>query len=396
MSISKGMLKSKRLGSAIFCVLIIFSCAHHLTAAEQNASRTGGSRSARKETSLTTQARTSARRAIAAVGCVLVRNESDDTNGPRQKGSAVIVRSDGVVSTNHHVIFDKTNNKLYDEIYLNVSGDGRSAPRRYRLKALLISKEYDLALLRIDSDGEGKAIDSSIVFPAIELGDSRAVELLDDLIIIGFPAEGGSTVTVNQGVIEGKDILGNWIKTDARVIHGNSGGAAIDSEGRLIGIPTKVLADRQPIDKNGDGFPDDYRFFGAVGFLRPAHLVGEMLAEISKRNLTLSKSDEPKQMAPSRAAITVRGIVMRSNDRMPIAGAMVGLLQAESKTVTGESLLTWGGTNADGQFTLNKPVPPGRYTLRAKAFGHDLYVRDVEIDIKNEQLVIEMRQAVPQ
>ena len=82
--------------------------------------------------------------------------------------------------------------------------------------------------------------------PAIEIADSRSVRELDDLAIIGYPEKGGSTVTVNLGTVEGKDILENWIKTDARLIHGNSGGAAVNSRGKLIGIPTKVVVDRQP------------------------------------------------------------------------------------------------------------------------------------------------------
>src|SRR5207244_9550044 len=139
---------------------------------------------------------------------------------------------------------------------------------------IIVSNECDLALLRVESDATGKPLPRSFTFPSIEIGDSRKIKLLEDLFIIGFPEKGGSTVTVNRGVVEGRDLLGNWIKTDARVIHGNSGGAAVTSDGKLVGIPTKVVADEQPIDKDGDGFPDDYRRYGAVGFLRPAYLIG--------------------------------------------------------------------------------------------------------------------------
>jgi len=295
------------------------------------------------------------------------------------------------VATNCHVITNDRTGRLYDEIVFSLSrDDAASSLTRYRLKPVLINKEYDLALLRVESDAAGNAIGSSFVFPAIEIGDSRKIKLLEDLFIIGFPEKGGSTVTLSTGVVEGRDILGNWIKTDARVIHGNSGGAAVNSEGKLIGIPTKVVADEQPIDKDGDGFPDGYRRYGAVGFLRPAHLVGEMLAQLdhksSERQLTVST---PAVMEASRL-LTVRGVVKTAVDGRPIAGALVGLLAIGEPRVTESTLLTWGSTNGEGEFVLNKPVPPGRYTLKAKALATQPYTGEVEIVPGSPALVIKM------
>lgn len=346
--------------------------------------------SAKKDPGVSAEARALVGQAIASTGLILVRN-SGDASTPRPRGSAVIIRSDGVVATNQHVITSDRTKRLYDEILFSLSRDGdpiRSGAR-YRLKPLVISKEYDLALLRVESDAAGNPLPRSFTFPSVEIGDSRKIKLLEDLFIIGFPEKGGSTVTVNRGVVEGKDPLANWIKTDARVIHGNSGGAAVNAEGKLIGIPTKVVADEQPVDKDGDGFPDDYRRYGAVGFLRPSHLVAEMLARlgenVSQRELVLT----PPPLAGSSKLITVRGVVNSAGGK-PIAGALVGLLSLGETDVTESTLLTWGGTNADGEFKLNRPVPPGRYTLKAKALGGQPYARDVEIGPGAAPLIIEM------
>ncbi len=255
---------------------------------------------------------------------------------------------------------------------------------------MLLNKEYDLALLHVESDAAGNVIKGSFVFPAIEIADSHKLKLLDDLFIIGFPQKGGSTVTVNRGVVEGRDILGNWIKTDARVIHGNSGGAAVNSEGKLIGIPTKVVADEQPIDKDGDGFPDEYRRYGAVGFLRPSHLVSEMLAQLNRKSSELQITvSTPAVVEPSKL-ITIRGIVKAAVDGRPIAGALVGLLAIGEPRVTESTLLTWGSTNGEGEFVLNKPVPPGRYTVKAKALARQPYTGDVEITPGSPPLIIQM------
>lgn len=352
----------------------------------QTTSRGGG---------ISPEVRALVRQAMASTGLISVRNAGDSSSQtPRPRGSGVVVRSDGVVITNQHVITNTSTNRPYDEIFLSLPGDGDSASlsTRYRLKPVLINKEYDLALLRVESDAAGKPIPKAFTFPSIEIGDSNKVKVLDDLFIIGFPEKGGPTATVNRGgVVEGKDLLANWIKTDARVIHGNSGGAAVNSEGKLVGIPTKVLSDEQGIDKDGDGFPDNYRRYGAVGFLRPSQLVTEMLAQLDNQKAESQAEPAAPKMIQSSKLISVRGLVKSAAGGRPIAGALVGLLPVGETSITESSLLTWASTNADGEFRLNRPVPPGRYTIKAKALARQPYTLDIEVSPNSPALVIEMR-----
>lgn len=346
---------------------------------------------AKKESLLPPAARARIRKAVASVGLILVRNFSDTGQTPRPRGSAVVVRADGVVATNAHVINDK-NGQLFDEILFSLSADSATAPTRYRLKAIVISKEDDLALLRVET-AAGNSLPRAMSFPAIEIGDSKNIRLLDDIVIIGFPEKGGASVTVNRGTVEGKDTLGKWIKTDGRLIHGNSGGAAVNINGKLIGIPTKVVADDQWIDKDNDGFPDNHRRYGAVGFLRPAHLLSAMLAAVNEEAgiRTPAAKQQPVMLEPA-AVFAVVGLVRSAGDGQAIAGAVVGLVPA-GEDVTEDNLLAWGGTNPDGRFKLNKPIPPGRYTLRAKALGYQPYSRELEITGNLPDLVIEMRRS---
>lgn len=338
------------------------------------------------------EVRAQVRQATASIGLISVRNSNDPSPAPRPRGSAVVVRSDGLLVTNYHVINNPRTSRSYDEIFLNLmgAGDTASSSARYRLKTLLINRAYDLALLRVESDAAGNPLTKAFTFPSIEMGDSRKIRVLEDLFIIGFPEKGGSTITVNSGVVEGKDLLGNWIKTDARVIHGNSGGAAVNSEGRLIGIPTKVVADEQPVDRDGDGFPDDSRRYGAVGFLRPSHLVAEMIDQLKEGNSETQPPPSTPKLADSSTFITVRGMVKSAGGKA-VAGALVGLLPLGESNVTENTLLTWGSTNAEGAFKLNKPVPPGRYTLKAKALANQPYSSEVEIGPGTSALIIEMR-----
>lgn len=349
------------------------------------------------------------RQAIAAVGQIRVMSEG---RGPFERGSGVIVRKDGIIATNYHVINNERTGKVFEQILFDLAvASAASTLRRFRLEPVLLSKEYDLALLVIAADGAGNPLSGAAAFSAIELGDSRKVELLDELVIIGFPAKGLSGVTVNTGMVEGADALGNWIKTNARIIHGNSGGAAVNSEGKLIGIPTKVLVDKKVVDEDGDGFPDTEREYGAVGFLRPAHFVAEMLRQIdppgamarrksfSSTAASPAKEDEramtitkPKTAAPQDSA-TVRGVVTSLASGSPVAGARVGLVRVGTKEITAESLLTWGGTNNEGQFQLNNAVPPGLYTLKVKALGYEMLSLDVEVTREGQPIVVQLRPA---
>jgi len=303
---------------------------------------------------------------------------------------------------------------LYDEILFSLPATDASVaavPLRYRMKPAVIRKDYDLALLRVVSDASEKQPPLSAVLPALEMGDSRHLQLLDELIVIGYPEKGGWTVTVNTGVVEGVDGRQNWIRTDARLMHGNSGGAAVNSDGKLIGIPTKIVLDTQAVDRKGDGPDDMARPLGGVGFLRPAHLIASMLNQLSEveakdapPRITErfdSVTDEPRahSVTPARpqdsisrvSSAILRGFVKSASDGKPIAGARVGLIPVGSATVSEANLLTWGGTNADGRFEMNKQVAPGKYTLRAVAFGYASSTRDVEVGKTASELMVELR-----
>jgi S1-C subfamily serine protease len=317
------------------------------------------------------------RRAMAAVGLILVGD--GDGSEPRPRGSGVVVRKDGVIVTNWHVVTEDNGGRQFKELFFSLAPDSGAAPAassRRRLRIAELDQKLDLALLRVAPEG-GK--NSSLVLPFVELGDSWAIELLDDLMIIGFPEKGGATVTLSGGIVEGKNNTEGWIKTDARLLRGNSGGAAVNSEGKLIGIATKVEIDRARNDAQ----------LGTVGYLRPAYFVSRMLDRLRQQEGAAFSS------LFKGVSVTVRGVVKSSADGKPIAGARVGLIQA-GREIAPESLVTWGGTNADGVFQFEKPVPPGKYSIRAKVIGDNRYAvynKDVEIKPGMAELVIEIQPA---
>ncbi|CAL4868495.1 hypothetical protein MMA231_02777 [Asticcacaulis sp. MM231] len=151
---------------------------------------------------------------------------------PRQQvqqslGSGVIVRKDGIVVTNNHVIEGATT-------FMVVTNDRREYPA----KLLLADPRTDLAVLQIDQKGAS--------FPTLEMDDDRNLEVGDLVLAIGNPFGVGQTVT--NGIISALDRTevgpggGSYIQTDAAINPGNSGGALVDMNGRLIGVNSMILS----------------------------------------------------------------------------------------------------------------------------------------------------------
>ncbi|NBT78285.1 MAG: PDZ domain-containing protein [Betaproteobacteria bacterium] len=141
-------------------------------------------------------------------------------------GSGVIVASDGLVLTNHHVV------EAADEIEVALA-DGR------RAKAQVVGSdpETDLAVLRI----------GLTALPTLAFGDLERVQVGDVVLAIGNPFGVGTTVTMGIVSALGRTHLGintfeNFIQTDAAINPGNSGGALVDSRGRLLGINTAIYS----------------------------------------------------------------------------------------------------------------------------------------------------------
>lgn len=147
---------------------------------------------------------------------------------PRQGlGSGVIVREDGYIVTNHHVIDGA------DQIEVDLS-DNRS------LQAQVVGSDppSDLAVLKVNASG----------LPVLAMGDSDRTRVGDVVLAIGNPLGVGQTVTM--GIISAKGrrtglsngAFEDFLQTDAPINRGNSGGALVSTNGELIGINSQILS----------------------------------------------------------------------------------------------------------------------------------------------------------
>jgi len=326
---------------------------------------------------------------LPAVGQVLagVNNSKGDTN-VRMEGSGVVIDPRGIVVTNLHVISD--GGKTFQSVFFNlIDPENPYRPpdrsRLFKAEVLLEKPEYDLVLLKIVSDAEGNPVDPAKPFRAIPLGKSDTLNFLDEIYAIGFPRAGGSSITVTRGQISGKEELDSWLKIDAQVTHGSSGGAALNKNGELIGIPTKVRPDIQEMDTNGDGFPDASVSLGSVGLIRPVELVAELLSQVSG-------TKEPAAQPPRPVRLEVKGLVQAA-DGSTVGKALVGLLKAGSREATVENLLTWTRADENGVFILPVSLPPGPYTFRVRADGYEIFLDTVELNEENTHPIIKLKPA---
>ena len=227
-------------------------------------------------------------------------------------GSGTIVSPDGLILTNNHLIAPAgVNDKLAEleqqlaaegkEAHLEVepdrfmvaSSDGRHLPEpRYLAWVAASDPDLDLAVLRIDADRDGVPIDAAnLSLASVPLGDSDGLNLGDPVHVFGFPAIGSGSLTYTEGVVSGflfeEEIDGTaWINSDAVTSGGNSGGAALNSSGELIGIPTSGSAlDCRVGDTNRDGTigPEDVGCLptgGSLTQLRPINLARPLLESV--------------------------------------------------------------------------------------------------------------------
>jgi serine protease Do len=166
-------------------------------------------------------------------------------------GSGVIIREDGTILTNAHVVKDAS------EIVAKLP-DGRS----FKATSFAVDEEVDLAVVKI----EGKDL------PVAPLGDSDALEVGQWVLAIGNPF--GLEHTVTTGIISAvrKGAGANqedFIQTDAAINPGNSGGPLIDLRGRVVGINTSIYS------KSGG--------YQGIGFALPINLARRITDRLQKK-----------------------------------------------------------------------------------------------------------------
>lgn len=326
----------------------------------------------------------SMRRAVSAtVRIVAGAFDADGQFAGQTWGSGVIISAEGLVLTNHHVVFGEDGRRQPQVWAGLVDPDRQFVPpnRAVPLQVVRTDPARDLVLARLPRrEGGG--------YPHLRLGETSSIYYGSRLHIIGFPSVGGPTTTVTEASVLGMDEGEGWIKVDGGLMRGVSGGAAVDERGDLIGIPTRVVADQQVPFFGDQDVPMGSMMMGAVGFVRSIDEVRAFLGASVN-----SPTPVPAIAFPAPAGtIAVRGAVTDKASGKAIPGAVVGFLRPGSSPapgeIRGEDLVAFAKADFEGRFALNRKVREGRYVVKVV---HPQYRSLVQsVDVTRDQSVFDV------
>ena len=332
-------------------------------------------------------------RAFESTVMIVVADVVDGRLKARGGGSGVIVGGDGSILTNYHVVHDK-DGRLHDVFVVGklVSPDkppmlwcaGR--PNRSKLQ-----RDVDLALVKCDTDLDGRAWNpaSTGIWATLKATRASDVKMGQRLWVLGYPDVGGGGLTLSEGEVEGwtgvDGATGNdFIKTDASITHGNSGGPVVDDAGQLVGVAsafrTRVTASGSVVET------------AQVGLVRPLATASDLLA-IAEAGWTPREGHTDVDLAPSAVEAAAEGVristtVVDNANEAPIRDALVMVLRSDVNAGTidmnrlDDQTIAWGKTNGQGEVRLKQPVPiPGTYTVMVVASGYEPLIGESELHL---------------
>lgn len=161
------------------------------------------------------------------------------TSTASASGSGIIISEDGYILTNNHIVSTSSSESYYEvseatKLTVTLFNDDTE----YEAKIIGTDEQTDLAVIKIEKTGLSKA----------EFADSDNIKVGEFAMAVGNPLGMQSSITcgvisaVNREVTDTEGKKYNLIQTDAAINSGNSGGALVNSEGKVIGINTLKLS----------------------------------------------------------------------------------------------------------------------------------------------------------
>ena len=238
-------------------------------------------------------------------------------------GSGVIIREDGYIVTNNHVVADasKVRVTLYND-------------KTYDATVVGTDPATDVALIKIDEKG----------LPVIPFADSDELRLGEWVLAIGSPYDLRSTITAGIVSAKGRSMphyngefkIESFIQTDAAVNPGNSGGALVNKKGELVGVNTAIIS------QTGS--------YTGYSFAVPSNIVKKIVSDLidfgsvrrAKLGITMTAVDE--KVASEMKLSSLKGVYIvevSKGGAADKAGLKKGdvLLSIDSKQVSGPSAL---------------------------------------------------------
>jgi serine protease Do len=264
--------------------------------------------------------------------------------GRRASGSGFIIRQDGYLVTNAHVVDDA------EQIQIKLS-DGR----RFSGRLVGLDNRVDLALIKIDATG----------LPVATLGDSNRLRVGEFVLALGHPF--GLEQTVSFGIVSRKgaplEVAApgfDFIQTDAAVNPGNSGGPLVSMSGEVIGVNSMAARN------------------GSIGFAIPINLVKALLPQLAEKGrvewgwLGVTIAEIGEDEAPKYGLTEPRGVLIRN--------VVVGQPADKGGVRANDVILGVDGASLEGPRDLQRIIsatPVGR-TVKLKVWREG---KPTELDV---------------
>ena len=292
-------------------------------------------------------------------------------------GSGFIIKKDGIVVTNNHVIANA------EDIIVRV-GD-----KEYTAKVLGADPYADIAVLKIN--------DSTDNFRTVNFGDSDKARVGDWVVAIGNPFGLGGTVTSGIISARNRDInltrYDDFIQTDASINQGNSGGPLFNLSGEVIGINTAIIA------------PGQAGSIG-IGFAIPANAASNIIDQLIKYGETrrgwlgVRIQEVTKEIAEVEKLNKPKGALVASvGEKSPAdkAGIKAGdiILEIDGKKIETMRKLprvvaeTQVGKSVDLKIWRNKKLISKRLTLGRLESSSEFKEKKTELPKKTKELDID-------
>ncbi|MCC6819046.1 MAG: trypsin-like peptidase domain-containing protein [Bacteroidia bacterium] len=237
-------------------------------------------------------------------------------------GSGVIVRKNGYIITNLHVVKDAQS----IEVVLN------NKKKTFEAKLIGTDPSTDLALIKIESDN----------LPTISISNSDDLQIGEWVLAVGNPFNLTSTVTAGIVSAKGRNInvvnnqfpIESFIQTDAAINPGNSGGALVNLNGELVGINTAIFS------QTGS--------YAGYGFAIPANIVAKTIKDLIdfgqvQRGYSGIEAVEVDETAEKLNKITEGALIADAYNESPAykAGLRKGdvIVKIQDKTIDSKSSL---------------------------------------------------------
>ncbi len=238
------------------------------------------------------------------------------------QGSGVIIDNDGHILTNFHVVAGANRITVYPR-------PGRGVPAN-----VVGFDEYtDLAVLKIDVDG----------LVPIEWGDSESLEAGDPVWAVGSPF--GLENSISFGIVSAKGRAGigetryqDFLQTDAAVNPGNSGGALVDSNGRLVGINTAIVG----------------QSFRGISFAIPSKMARDVFTRLIEEGIYDRGwlGVQLDRVTPARA----EQLGLPNEDGAIVMAIVTGSPASRADVRAGDVIVSWNGEKVEGPSGLSKLV----------------------------------------